>query len=449
MILQTEERLHTPMLSIPTTEIAAFGRWITIWVLLPTILLWLAGAPPREAEIVVGALIGLVLRRAPYAVSLAAFGLLMGYAMLALISSLFNLSIGSLLYSLKFLAEIRPGLSSEYVIGGAGLVVALMVAARTLRRPVDFAHPLLLTAAAASAVGAAGVDRWLSSDMRGSYARIAAAGTPFASATNNSGFAKADRRTHLLLVMVESLGVPKDAQVYHRLFQPMRQPAILDRFTLTGGTAPYFGSTTSGEVRELCGYWGEYHDLLKQPNASCMPALLAKKGYATTAVHSFTGDFFDRLRWYPNIGFQNRMFGDDLMRQGAQGCPGVFPGACDRDVPAIIGAQLKRSDGDPQFVYWLSVNSHLPVPPNDALGTMTCPADEMAAIAKHPMMCRQFILWDSLQSQLAKMLSDPDLPPTDVLIVGDHMPPFFDRRQRSQFRPREVPWLLLRWRGKD
>jgi hypothetical protein len=44
------------------------------------------------------------------------------------------------------------------------------------------------------------------------------------------------------------------------------------------------------------------------------------------------------------------------------------------------------------------------------------------------------------------MLTDPDLPPTDVLIVGDHAPPFFDRSQRSQFDPERVPWVLLKHR---
>ena len=36
---------------------------------------------------------------------------------------------------------------------------------------------------------------------------------------------------------------------------------------------------------------------------------------------------------------------------------------------------------------------------------------------------------------------------TDILIVGDHMPPYFDRHDRSQFAPDRVPWLLLKWKG--
>jgi hypothetical protein len=39
---------------------------------------------------------------------------------------------------------------------------------------------------------------------------------------------------------------------------------------------------------------------------------------------------------------------------------------------------------------------------------------------------------------------DPALPPTDFLIVGDHMPPFLARRERMDFDGYRVPWILLR-----
>ena len=47
---------------------------------------------------------------------------------------------------------------------------------------------------------------------------------------------------------------------------------------------------------------------------------------------------------------------------------------------------------------------------------------------------------------LARTLTARDMPATDVLIVGDHMPPFFDHRSRNRFRPDAVPWILLRAR---
>ena len=55
------------------------------------------------------------------------------------------------------------------------------------------------------------------------------------------------------------------------------------------------------------------------------------------------------------------------------------------------------------------------------------------------MTCRLFSLWDEVAVGLAALLTDPDLPATDILIVGDHAPPFFDRDERLQFEPDQVP----------
>jgi len=42
-----------------------------------------------------------------------------------------------------------------------------------------------------------------------------------------------------------------------------------------------------------------------------------------------------------------------------------------------------------------------------------------------------------------------DFPPTDFLIVGDHMPPFTHQASRLQFDAENVPWVLLRYTGSD
>ena len=60
------------------------------------------------------------------------------------------------------------------------------------------------------------------------------------------------------------------------------------------------------------------YDLLEAKDESCLPATLAKKGYATEAIHSFVGKVFKREIWYPNIGFESRVFADDLKDSGAR-----------------------------------------------------------------------------------------------------------------------------------
>ena len=47
-------------------------------------------------------------------------------------------------------------------------------------------------------------------------------------------------------------------------------------------------------------------------------------------------------------------------------------------------------------------------------------------------------------------MTDPAAPhdnaetDADILIVGDHMPPFFQRKARERFDGDKVPWVFLR-----
>ena len=215
---------------------------------------------------------------------------------------------------------------------------------------------------------------------------------------------------------------------------------------LSSGETTYFNSTTAGEMRELCGRWSDYYEVLDAADDSCLPARLAEAGYETKAYHSFTGSFFDRTQWYPNIGFQQQQFAEDLVQRGTRECGGVFPGVCDRDVPALLAQDLKAAD-KPQFVYWLTVNAHLPVPPGMNLDVGRCERISPALAEDYPMICRQFSLFDQMDRAIITEITASDFPPTDILIVGDHMPPYYDRHHRSQFAPDRVPWLLLKWKG--
>jgi phosphoglycerol transferase MdoB-like AlkP superfamily enzyme len=82
-------------------------------------------------------------------------------------------------------------------------------------------------------------------------------------------------------------------------------------------------------------------------------------------------NLFKRGLWYPNIGFEKREFEKDLRQAGARRCGGVFAGACDRDIPAHIGNTLRAAE-KPTFLYWLTLNSHLPVPPGLNLDVDNC-----------------------------------------------------------------------------
>lgn len=430
-------------------ELKKFGNWLLVWVFLANagfMALWFSGAPPRHLEIVYAGLIGLVVKRFPHIVQFLAFVAITVYSALIFIGGLFNLDLSSLVYSLQFFAEIKPGNSIDYIAAAVAILGMMALAWKLLKRDTNFSRPLLIAGAAGLSVMLAGVDVYMGKDMRGHYFRAAPAGAMFGSATGDSGFAgRADGRRHLVLIVVEAMGMPKNnPEMSKLLFAPlMDNAAVAAHYDFKRGTVPYYNSTTAGEIRELCGRWGDYYDLVDRKDSGCLPTTLANKGYDTLAMHSFTGSFFKREDWYPNIGFAKREFGKDMMKSGAEQCGGVFPGACDRQIPAQIAAKLKAAE-KPTFLYWLTLNSHLPVPSGLNLNADNCERVSPLLKAEYPQICRQFAIYHDIQTALASEISAADFPDADILLVGDHMPPYFDRHHRTQFDPEHVPWLYLR-----
>ena len=429
----------------------ALVNWLLVWVILANAgfsLMYLVGSPPRVSGIVVFGALGLLVRSQPFFVQVAAFVAGLACATVSILSSLFNLPLYSLSRSVVFMSELNAFTSSEYIAVGIGLLFLAALGCLALRKPSHFTEQRAVLVAFGAVVLVASLDTFIGYGSRGHYKRLPNESAPFASAMSNSRLVPVTGagQRHLMIVMVESLGVPVDNPELSRVvFSRYDDPAVRARFDVSTGTTTYFGSTTSGEIRELCGRWGDYYDLVDQRDTGCLPARLVRQGFETSAYHSFAGDFFDRNAWYPNIGFQNRFFRDELIKQGAEFCGGVFPGACDRDVPQQLAERLKSAE-KPQFIYWLTVNSHLPVPEKNNLGVDDCARLSPRLDAAFPMICRQAAIWDAIDRAMVTEITADDFPPTDILIVGDHMPPYFDRKSRVQFAPDEVPWLLLKWR---
>ncbi len=422
-------------------------NWILLWVVLlnaPFVPMWYIGGPTRHVLIIVLAVIGLATRTGPVALRRLLFVAALTFAVLNEIAGIFSFQLNSLVLSVRFLTELNPGGSVEYVAGALILAVTAILGLALARQPTSFSGNRSMAAAAAAIALVACADYAVNNGARGHYTQEAPSDARFESGATNSGWATAaNGQRHRLLVMVESLGLPHDdSDLRRHLFASFLSPEVRRRYTVTTGTSSYYNSTTAGEIRELCGRWGDYHDLVGRRDDSCLPARLRKRGYETVAWHSFEGKLFNREAWYPNIGFDQRAFAQDLVAKGTGVCGGVFPGACDRDVPPLIGKALATAR-KPTFLYWLTVNAHLPVPPGVNLGDENCARLSPRLAREMPMVCRQLAIWQSVDAALAKMILAEDFPDTDILIVGDHMPPYFDRRMRTQFDSRHVPWIRL------
>lgn len=434
-------------------EVKKFLNWVLIWVLMANVgfmALWFIGAPMRWWEIGVIGFTGLIVKRFPFWLRYLSFIAVMTYSALTFIGGLFNLSLSSITYSVRFFLEIKPGNAAEYIGVAAALVLILGIVFKLMRLDTNFSRPALIVAAGGLFISLAAVDVQMGKGMRGHYMRLAPEGATFTSASGDTGFfARADGKRNLVMIMVESMGVPNgNAEMKRLMFKLYKDsPAVRERFDLSEGESLYYNSTTAGEVRELCGRWGDYYELVEAKDENCFPAQLASKGYDTTAMHSFSSTFFQRGEWYPNVGFANAEFNNDLVAAGARKCGGVFAGACDRDIPKQIAAKLKAAK-KPAFVYWLTLNSHLPVPPGLNLDVDKCERVSPVLARDFPQICRQFNIWHDIDVAVVKEITAADFPETDILIVGDHMPPYFDRHHRTQFDPEHVPYLYLRHKDK-
>ena len=63
------------------------------------------------------------------------------------------------------------------------------------------------------------------------------------------------------MIMVELMGLPVDPSFAAVCYEIWARPEVRARYDVQFGDTLYYGSTTSGEIRELCGRWGDYEPI--------------------------------------------------------------------------------------------------------------------------------------------------------------------------------------------
>jgi hypothetical protein len=252
---------------------------------------------------------------------------------------------------------------------------------------------------------------------------------------------------NVVIVLVESWGLDSDLSMRDSLVQPYSQAGLRTRYRVVQGTVPFYGGTVAGEARELCGNSFGFH-LLDASGAElrgCLPRRLAAMGYRTLAVHGMSGSMFSRSNWYNRIGFQEQLFHNEFMRQGLPNCLGAFFGTCDAAIADWIGRRLGEP-GDPYFVHWVTLNSHLPVPvPSPLQNGTSCSITPL--LSREPALCSWYQLVFNVHESVSRLAMTTLARPTVFVIVGDHAPPFTDPGLASQFSSTDVPYVLLVPRG--
>ena len=253
------------------------------------------------------------------------------------------------------------------------------------------------------------------------------------------------RPPNVVLVVAESWGSLLDAHLERAITAPFDDPALAGRYKTSHGTVPFTGLTVPGEARELChssiGFGIIDHKAGLQEK--CVMSYFHARGYQNIAIHGYVGQMFHRSAWYPELGFDQTWFEPELSKAGLPRCRGAFPGICDSSIGEWIGSSLLTQDErSPRFIYWVTLNAHIPVPAHpDLPDDGAC--DLQPALRDSASLCSWFRLVRAVHESVRQAALRPTARPTIFIVVGDHAPPFSDPRLRGMFSSTEVPYVML------
>lgn len=248
----------------------------------------------------------------------------------------------------------------------------------------------------------------------------------------------------LVLIVVESWGLSKESSIGDSIMAPYAHADLLSKYTVLKGTVPFFGATVVGEARELCGTTLGLHILgaSKSELKECLPDRLTEMGYRSAALHGMDGHLFDRRTWYSTIGFGEEWFRNQFREKNLPNCAGAMLGTCDAAIANWIGNRLNVLEDHPRFIYWMTLNSHLPVlTPPSLQSPASCSIS--SSLAQHPALCSWFQLEVNVHDAIYKLAASPHARPTVFVVVGDHAPPYSDLELRNDFSSTVVPYVVL------
>lgn len=352
---------------------------------------------------------------------------------------LFDMPVGTTLRSVQYASDIDIGASALYlgvIVYFVALAAALTYLTHRFRAPMRRASPLL-AALIAAGIGVA--------DFKiNGYKPLKA--PEFESAMASNGLTAGSivaRDRNLLVVIVEGMGAFADPEE-RRLLSDKLAAASAGRFRMATGTSNYYGSTTGAEARELCGVWGTYVNFLRRQIHDCLPEKLAAAGYHTVSYHASGSTLFSRREWYPRIGIQEMNFYEDIQRDRPEAirnrCGSVFLGMCDADVGDLIHKDMLEGGSRRGMYYWLTLNSHIPYEPVPG-NPLKC--ETSAAAIPSLIPCQLTEIWGEVFDRVAAIASDPDMPPVDIVIAGDHNTPLWSRDAYGHFQHTKVDWYYL------
>jgi phosphoglycerol transferase MdoB-like AlkP superfamily enzyme len=433
------------LLQSPHTALLAGGLLLPNLLSLATLSTFVdIGLPPRTGAIFLYTTLAICARRIPFAATALLFVAVLAFDMVRTLSLMFGLAPSELMAALDHARRINFFASPLYVTLISVVAATSFSSLYFLGQRTKLVRGNINMLFSAALIFAS-LDYVTNVSAHYQFGSMFGHDKPIASAADVSGFnaVAGTNGRNVVVVIVESLGYMLDPAARMRIAGPLYDQQIAQKYVVTSGSTTYYGSTTAGEMRELCDTRVFYAEYVRQHGASCLPRQLHRRGYVSLAVHGFSGGMFGRQFWYPGLGFDKAIFGDKLVKESARLCGSAFRGVCDADLAPVIAKEAKQlgSPDKPRFIYWLTLNTHIPVAPDDALTDFDCLGANNQFV--RPAVCRMAELWHDFFAAVSKLALDPSIAPAEILIVGDHAPPLWSKRGRAEFAAGKVAWYRL------
>lgn len=258
---------------------------------------------------------------------------------------------------------------------------------------------------------------------------------------------KDDSVGNQLIIIIESWGLIKDSITQEALQAYLSTIITKKGYKTKWGISPFNGPTTSAALRQLVGVTGKYEYFFHhKTDTNSLFSIFDYKnnqGYTTYGFHSFSGNMFNRIVWWKNIGIQHTYFKENYLLDNINGSENIikessFPSINDT---VMYNYMLTKTNSENKiFSYFLTENTHLPF--------------SMKVIEKEPInnfKIETFPISVEAQNQLkmikntiSNFVSKMDTSRWNkIIIIGDHRPPYLDIRDREYFSKNLVPYVLL------
>ena len=239
----------------------------------------------------------------------------------------------------------------------------------------------------------------------------------------------------ILLIVNESYGHFKDNKINNDIVESILKNKKL---MVDSGSFFYSGVTIGGEFRELCNKNSRGIDfkVLRNSYGTCIPNILSSQGFETLAYHGGGENFYNRVNWYPKVGFKSQFFDKNFPKLPK--CK-AFNGLCDHDLMPIVLSKLFNNKK--KFVYWLTINTHEPydeiVTDDNRINCFKYGLNSESEVCKNIKLQTQFF------DQLAILLKKNDMKNVKIYIVGDHPPPIWNKKEKKLFMDGAVSWVKI------